>query len=260
MPLADLQRLVRDAVVNGDSASIGPFLVGGSWPARRFDIHRRHYEESLTAAVVGRFPATGWLIGARRLGVAARAFVHAHPPIAPCIAEYGPAFPGFLSTWQDMARLEYVQAFADLDWHLGRLAVSVDEAPVERHELARTRPDDLADAVVTLQAGLHYAAAPWPIDALIQMYLADSSPDSWTLRDDDVRLEIRGARGEFRFARLSAAVFAFRSSLACGRTLGDAAGHALAIDEAFDPGAALVAALDEGLIRSLRKPRRGEPV
>jgi hypothetical protein len=138
VPVADLQRRIRDAVVRGDSESVAPFLVGGGQPSKRFDIHRRHYEESLTTAVVGRFPATGWLVGSRRIEAAARAFVHAHPPTAPCIAEYGPAFPSFLATWPETERLTYVPEFADLDWHLGRLAVSVDVAAVEPDAMAPT--------------------------------------------------------------------------------------------------------------------------
>ena len=82
-------------------------------PSKRLDIHLRHYEASLTAAVVGRFPATVWLIGARRLEQAARRFVHEHPPTAPCIAEYGAAFPTFLGSWPDTAHLTYAPAFAN---------------------------------------------------------------------------------------------------------------------------------------------------
>ena len=260
MSLVDLQQQVRHAVVDRDSASIASLLIGGVQPARRFDIHRRHYEESLTSAVIGRFAATAWLIGTARLEHAARAFVHAQPPTAPCIADYGSAFPGFLSTWPDVAHLTYVPAFADLDWHLGRLAVCVDEPPVERGELMHIGPGDLAESRVTIQPGIHYLAAPWPIDTLIQMHLADSSPDAWTLRAEDVHLEVRGARGALRFTRLSAGFFAFRTALACGGTLGDAAARALALDDAFDPGAALVALLNEGVMTSLVKPGRGEHV
>lgn len=258
MPLADLQRQVRHAVINGDSASIAPLLTGGIRPARRFDIHRRHYEESLTAAVVGRFPATGWLIGPTRLEAVARAFVHAHPPTAPCIAEYGSAFPGFLATWPETAHLTYLPTFADLDWHLGRLAVSVDLAPVGADDLTRLDPNHLADLAVTLQPGTHYVDAPWAIDTLFKMYLTDTSPESWTLQHEEVRLEARGARGTFRFSRLSAPAHTFRASLASGDTLGDAAARALEFDKAFDPGAALLALLDERLMTSIGRPDAGD--
>jgi hypothetical protein len=258
VPLVDLQRHVRDAVINGDSASIAPLLTGGIHPARRFDIHRRHYEESLTAAITGRFPATGWLIGPVRLGAAARDFVHKHPPAAPCIAEYGIAFPGFLGMCPDTSHLTYLPVFADLDWHLGRLAVSVDVAPIGASELRCLDPNHLADMVVTLQPGAHYLAAPWAIDTLFKMYLTDTSPESWTLRHEEARLEVRGARGTFRFSRLSASDYTFRASLAAGLTLGEAAVHSLEHDRAFDPGAALLALVDERLITAIGRPDAGD--
>lgn len=251
MPLAELQRQVRDALIIGDADTLAAPFVGGARPARRFDIHRRHYEESLTAAVVGRFPATAWLIGPARLEAAARSFVHAHPPMVPCIAEYGGAFPGFLATWPETQPLTYVPAFADLDWHLGRLAVSVDMPSCGTDQLMQIGADTLPDAPVVFQAGTHYQHAPWDIDSLIKLYLADTAPESWTLCHEDVYLEVRGSRGTFRFSRLTAPDFAFRISLAAGRTFGDAAVRALELDPAFDPGAALRAVVDERLMTSI---------
>jgi hypothetical protein len=257
MPLADLQQRIRDAVVNGDSASISPLLVGGRDAAKRLAIHGHHYEASLTAAVVGRFPATGWLIGPRRLEHAARRFVRRLPPTAPCIAEYGSQFPAFLAAWPDTAPLSYVPEFADLDWHLGRLAVSIDIPVVGRERLAAIDPNALADMTVSLQPGTHHLRASWPIDQLIGMYLADSSPESWTLIEEEVRLQVRGARGAFRFSRLSAGEYVFRTSLAEGHSLGDATCRAVEGDPSFDPGRGLLALVDEQLITSLGGAQAG---
>lgn len=168
------------------------------------------------------------------------------------------AFPAFLETRPETAHLAYLQAFADLDWHLGRLAVSVEVAPVGADDLTRLDPNHLADLVVTLQPGTHYVHAPWAIDTLIRMYLTDTSPESWTLRPEDTRLEVRGARGTFRFSRLSAGDHAFRASLGAGLTVGEAATHALEHDSAFDPGAALFALVDERLMTRVERTGVGE--
>ena len=257
MPLADLQQQIRDAVVTGDTTSVGPLLVGGRDAAKRLAIHLHHYEASLTAAVVGRFPATGWLVGHRRLEDAARTFVHDHPPTAACIAEYGAEFPTFLATWPDTNHLTYVAGFADLDWHLGRLAVSIDVDAVARDRLAAIDPTDLASVSFRFQAGTHYLRASWPIDSLITLYLSDVAPESWTLVDEEVRVEVRGSRGTFRFSRLSAGEYAFRLSLAEGLTVGDATGRALGIDPAFDPGVALLTLVDQQLITSVGRSQTG---
>jgi hypothetical protein len=77
-------------------------------------------------------------------------------------------------------------------------------------------------------------------------------------QNEDVRIQARGARGSFRFSRLSAGEFAFRVPLAEGHTLGEAAGGALEVDPSFDPGLALLALVDDQLITSLRKSQRGD--
>jgi hypothetical protein len=84
------------------------------------------------------------------------------------------------------------------------------------------------------------------------------SPESWTLRHEEVRLEVRGARGTFRFSRLSAPDYTFRASLAAGLTLGEAAAHALGHDGAFDPGAALQALVGEGLMAAVGRTGAGD--
>jgi hypothetical protein len=254
MSLAELQHQMRDAVITGSSASIAARLLGGRDAAKRFGIHHRHYTASLATAIVGRFPATGWLVGPGQLEDAARQFVREHPPLAPCIAEYGARFPAFLGTWPATADLRYVPAFADLDWHLGRLAVAVDVAALGREQLATLNATDLADLVVTLQSGTHYVEASWAIDTLMTMYLGDASPESWTLTDEPVHVEVRGARGAFRFSRLRAGELVFRRSIAGGVSLSDAASHALKIDPGFDPGAGLLSLLDERLITAIGRP------
>ncbi len=254
MSLADLQHQMRDAVITGCSAPIAAQLVGGRDAAKRLGIHHRHYTASLTAAIVARFPATGWLVGSGRLEDAAGQFVHEHPPTAACIAEYGAAFPAFLGTWPATAGFTYLTTFADLDWHLGRLAVAVDVAALPRERLATLSAPDLADLVVALQPGTHYVEASWAVDALMTMYPADAAPESWTLVEEPGHLEVRGARGSFRFSRLRVGDFTFRRSVARRVSLGDAARDALEIDPAFDPGAGLLSLLDERLITCIGRP------
>ncbi len=250
-PLADVQRRVRDAVVMGDAAAVASLFVGGTDAAQRLAIHLRHYRTSLVTAVLGRFPATGWLVGTPLLEDAATQFVREHPPSAPCIGEYGQRFPQFLATWPGAERVPYLRAFADLDWHLGRLALAIDLPVVTRDDVAAVAADDLADAVLTIQPGTHYAHTESPIDELMTLYLSDAAPAQFTLADTEAWIEVRGARGSFRFARLTAAEFSFRVAIADGLSLGDAAQRAWSTDSTFDPGLDLAAIVDGGLATSI---------
>src|SRR3954451_16728185 len=97
--LLEIQRRIRDAVVtDGAAGELLPLLAGGRDPQGRLAIHHHHYQASLTRALLEKFPAVSWLAGERFATAAAQAFVHAHPPAAPCIAEYGVDYPAFLTS------------------------------------------------------------------------------------------------------------------------------------------------------------------
>ena len=189
LTLADIQRGIRDAVVTGKDEAVAPLLVGGARPEHRLAIHRRHYEASLTRALVERFPATVWLVGSELVTHAATSFIHEHPPSRPCIAEYGDGFPRYLGTHPATASLPYLAQFAELEWHLGRMALATEESENVRH--------------------IHL---DWTLDELIGFYLTDAAPDKYALRQEDVWLEIRGLRGELQMNRLTREEFTCRVS------------------------------------------------
>jgi hypothetical protein len=186
--LADIQSGIRDALVNGNSAAVAPVLLGGTNPEHRLAIHQRHYAASLTRALVERFPATVWLVGSELVTHAATSFIREHPPSRPCIAEYGDDFPRHLGKHPAAAgSLPYLSQFAELEWHLGRLALATEQS-----------------------ANVQYLHLDWALDELIGMYLTDSAPDQFALRQEDVWLEIRGLRGELQMNRLIREEFARR--------------------------------------------------
>ena len=189
LTLADIQRGIRDAVVNGNGEAVAPILIGGTRPEHRLAIHRRHYEESLTGALVERFPATVWLVGSELVTDAATPFIREHPPSRPCIAEYGDGFPRYLGAHPATASLAYVAQFAELEWHLGGLALATEES-----------------------ANVLYVHLDWTLDELIGFYLTDAAPDEYALRREDVWLEIRGLRGELQMNRLTSEEFSYRVS------------------------------------------------
>jgi Putative DNA-binding domain len=158
--LVEVQTQIRNALLEGSGKHALPFLVGGSSPVKRLAIHQRHYEASLMAALLAKFPACVWLVGASLVTEAARAFVHGPPPTAPCIAEYGVDFPTYLASRPEALRFPYLQSFAQLEWHLSHIAIAVEYSPVGVDALAAIDREWLADSVLKLQPGLRYFAAP----------------------------------------------------------------------------------------------------
>jgi hypothetical protein len=187
--LADIQAAVRDALVRGDPSTAAPMLSGGAHPVHRLAIHQRHYAASLTRALLDRFPATVWLVGSALVTDAATSFIREQPPSKPCLAEYGESFPQSLGAHPAASSLPYLSQFAELEWHLGRLALATDDSP-----------------------NVHHLHLDWSLDELIGVFLADSAPDAFALRQEDVWLEIRGLRGTLGMHRLAMDDFLARAS------------------------------------------------
>ena len=246
-PLADVQARMRDALVAGAAEGVLPLLVGGPDPARRLAVHQRHYEASLVSALLTKFPATVWLMGSEFVSQAARAFVRAHPPTAPCIAEFGGDFPAALARRPGAEAMPYLESFATLEWHLGHAAIAIEHAALTMADLAAVPGDALAVLRPRLQPGIAYLPVPWPVDDLIRLHLEDEAPEEYRMQPEALWLEIRGARGAFSMIRRDAATFAFRHALHRGEPIGRAAEAALDVDGSFDPGQALTAIVHEGL-------------
>lgn len=248
--VADLQAHVARALVANSAPACAELLVGGANPSQRFAIHSRHYGASVARALVERFAATVWLVGSEPVIRAAAAFVREHPPTAPCMAEYGDQFPGFLESFAGSVLPPYVGQFASLDWHLGRLAISTNAPAVT--SLAHCAPTRIADVRLTLQDGVVYVSITWSLDELMAFYLSGEAPDSYVLREETVWVELRGSRGELSMRRLARGGYVFREALAQGSSLGDAAALAVNAEASFSPSDALIALLREGLVTGVR--------
>jgi hypothetical protein len=258
--LAEMQSRIRRAVIDGDTAGMVALLIGGCDPERRLAIHQRHYRSSLVAAIRTKFPATAWLLGIPLLDEAAGQFVRQHPPAAPCIAEYGEEFPRFLSTYSCAARVPYLYSFAELEWHLGQVAISVERPPLALEDLSRIEINALADAALTLQTGLRYLHASWPVDDLMKLYLSETAPSEYRLAAADIWLEVRSARGQFQINRLDAAEFVFRKAILDGQSIGAAAEHALDTNAEFDVGRGFATLVANGHVIAIAPlDRGGEP-
>jgi hypothetical protein len=255
--LAETQLRIRRAVIDDDTAGIASLLIGGPDPGRRLAIHQRNYQSSLVAAIRSKFPATAWLLGTPFLDEVARRCVRLHPPIAPCIAEYGGEFPRFLSNYPGAARLPYLYSFAELEWHLGQVAIAVDRPALARDAFSRVEINTLMDTRLTLQAGLRYLHASWPVDELMKLYLTDTAPNEYPLAPADVWLEVHGSRGELDINRLDAAEFVFRQDVLGGRSIGAAAEHALDADAGFDVGRAFTTLMRSGHVIGTTPSARG---
>jgi hypothetical protein len=253
--LADLQQTLAAALIDGDTDAAAKALRGGN-PRARLAIHVRHYETSLVTALHMKFPATHWLVGSELVAAAARAYVHARPPTRPCIAEYGRGFPAFLARFARTRGVPYLRTFAELELAAAEAATSIELPPAAWPAVASTGAERLLASTVRVQPGARYLRSRWRVDELMKMYLSDSMPERFVVDRSDTCIEIRGARGALRIARVDRATFAFRAALAAGRTIADSAARALRYEASFDAGTALYGLVQAGLVTSVNP--RGE--
>lgn len=257
-PLAELQGRIAAALLEGSAAPLAAELPGAAARAR-FGIHLRNYDASLLAALRDKFSACAWLVGAELFEAAAHAFMRAHPPRRPCIAEYGAELPQFLATFGRAVQLPYLQAFAELEWAMGNVAITVDSASLGWDRVASVGTERLIDAAVALQPGLRYLRATSRVDELMAIYLqAGVAPAVFELSAAPAHLEVRGARGAVSIAVLDSAEHVFRAALAAGRTIGDGAEQAVERDGTFDAGAALRRLVHSGLVTQIHHVPQGD--
>lgn len=249
--LAELQRLVCEAVVCGQPAGVASLLVGGRDPERRLAIHCRHYRASLVKTLLRRFPALTWLVGGPVIEAAASRYAREHPPATPCLAEYGEGFPALVADHLGRSDTAYVRPFGELEWHVGAASIEVEHPAMAPTALPRDG-ETLAGATVRLQPGLRYLHSEWPVHDLMRRFLTDTAPPVYELHRTPVWIEVRGARGRVDIQALDRAAWTFRAELQRGRTLEDAASLALAIDHTFDAGEALLALVAGGAVVELR--------
>lgn len=253
MSLSDAQARIRHAVVTSACEGVAPMLTGGLDPALRLAIHRRHYHASLIEVLRGRYPATGWLIGDAALTAAAAAYAVAHPPSVFCMAEFGREFPTFLASRPGVSTLTYLEAFATLEWEVGRVSVEVTQPPLEPAWLQERDPDTIGQAALTLQPGLGYLRSDTSVDDVFRVFLTGVEPSQYTLVDGPYWLEVRGARGDIDISRLPAGGWHFRRALAGGDSIEGAASVGLDADHQLTPGTALIHLFASGLVVGQRR-------
>lgn len=210
--LKGTQTRMRDALLSKEHAPLDDILGP---TASRFEIHRRHFIRSVTAALEKTFPAVVNLVDARFFAYASDAFIRAHPPTSPCLFEYGGALADFLEEFPACASLPYLGDVTRLEWAM--------------HSVFHAA--DLGEEQVP--ASLRLFTSGWPVDAIWRVAMGrDEGPvdmnsgKAWVLIYRD--------NAEVKFESLSHAGFVFHENVWTQRSISTANKMARKIDPAFD--------------------------
>ena len=250
LALHELQAAFLRAMLGPDESQLLEVIVGdGLPPAARLQIYRHHVLTSLTDVLQMTFPVICRLVDERFFRYAADAYIRQYPPEDPCLFEYGKHFPLFLATFPPCRDLVYLADVARLEWALHTAWHAEGCAPLDPAELGRLAGHEVAQLTFQFDPSVTLLRSPWPIDQIWRMNQAEEKVEATLdLREEDICLEIRRWDDDVGFRRLAPTTALFRTTLAAGQPLAEAAEAALVADEAFDCVVALHELLTDGIV------------
>jgi uncharacterized protein (UPF0276 family) len=252
VPLRNTQAAFRAALLDENNEGILDVLDGGKGEASaRLRIYRNNMFTSLTEVLKTTFPAIYRLVDERFFAYAAHEFIRAHPPAAPCLAEYGDNFPDFLSSFPPCQGHPYFPDVARLEWLLHLSAHAEPAAPLKRSALSKVPHDDCPHLTFNIDPSAYYLWSRFPLDRIWRA-AQPGAGEAVDLDSGPAYLEVRSKDGKTAFRSLEPAPYRFRVALAMGATLEAASDAAHALDPFFDLALALCAALGEGLFTGFR--------
>ena len=248
--LETYQRSFADYLTSGNDSALVEFL--GSDAEREFlKVYRNGFFKACQDALASNFPAVAHLVGDEYFGRLARRFVDANPPVGGALARFGDGFAAFVETQHPEHCLDYLSDIARLDAAWLDVYFSADESSIDggsvtmlvEHgtDLEQLRLTTLAS--VTLCHTTHDVLQAWialrdgPLSAPVVVQTQPQDVVLWRQQD------------HIQFRLLPPAEHRFITGLREGRSLGDAAAAASALDSAFDVAGTFAALLTNGLLK-----------
>jgi hypothetical protein len=247
--LRDLQRLFTDGLLADDEETVLAHIAGdGLDPRARLAIYRHHVLTTLTTTLASAFPVVCQLVDKRFFAHAADASIRKHPPVGPCLVEYGALFPEFLEGYPPCHGHPYLPDVARLEWAVHQAAQVAEIRLLDRARFDAIPLDDLPRLRFSLDPTISYLSSPWPVDKIWRAHQEGAEPaELLDLSAGGTCLEVRGVGDGVSIRVLDPAAYALRHALAVGVTLEEAAGEALAVDPSYDLIAAIQLLLQDQL-------------
>jgi hypothetical protein len=252
-PLRELQAQFAAALLAEDATGVAHEVVGdGLESGARIKAYWNHVFTSLTEALEATYPVVRRLVDPRFFGFAADSYIRRHPPVGPCLFEYGATLGDFLGSFPPCAGHPYLADVARLEWAVNVVLHAQDAEPLEPMALSQVAPADLGRLAFRTDPAAAWLRSPWPVDLIWRGNQPAADPGATVdLAAGGVRLEIRRRDDRVTIRRLEPAEFAFRAAVGAGEAVEAAADAAIALDPDFDLGAALRGLFGEALVIGL---------
>jgi Putative DNA-binding domain len=250
LSLRELQLAFCRSVTGPPSTALLALIVGdGFTPDERFSIYRTNVLSRLSETLTAAFPVVRRIVGPECFDYAAHTFIDEHLPSEACLSAYGIQFPDFLKSFSAVSQLPYLPDVARLEWSISQVvrAAPEDWLPITRLGDLSADP---AGARLRLTHCVQYLASDFRIDQIWMAHQVNDDSGSWRIDSGKAYLTVHACES-LRLDVIPKAVWAFRSHLADGHTLGNATAVALDIDPKFDIPHALGSLFGEHLVTAI---------
>lgn len=239
--ILDAQRDVPAGLVNPD----------GTPATKRFDVYRNNVAVSLGEALANAFPVVQKLVGQEFFKAMAGVYLRQHPPKSPLMMFYGAEMPGFLETFEPVAKLSYLPDVARLELALRHAYHAADAVPLAPETFQTLPPDGLMAARFRFAPAVRLIRSRHPINGIWRFNMEPGAPKP-AARGENVLV----TRPEFDpdLTTLPPGGGVFTMALMQGKSFGDALEAATAPVPDFDltatlgvffTGAALTALIED---------------
>ncbi|GEP55339.1 HvfC/BufC family peptide modification chaperone [Reyranella soli] len=233
--LREIQVAFAAHLAGHDQPALVAAMVGGHFAARRrLQIHRRHFQLSLEAALASTFPTVCALVGAKCFHRFVLGFVAGAPPADPVLSRYGDGFCPFVAEHEADHGLPHLADVARLDWALNVAFHAPLEPRLSATDLVAWPKDSLPKLSVRLPAGSSLIESAFPLDLIWQASQPGTSVDKVDLAAGPACLVVFRRSEDAAFAVLTPDEAAFVEGLSRGDHLAAAAQHASRMAESFD--------------------------
>lgn len=217
----------------------------GRLAPKRFAVYRNNVVVSLIEALGATFRGVKALVGDAFFYEMARGFVRCHPPRSPVLAEYGHAFPAYVSNYKPAVALPFLSDVARLDRAWLDAYHAADAEPLSPNAVVGLASSRLEALTLTPHPAFRLTPSAFPLAALWQAVRAG---DVSAMPEDPTAEWALVTRPRFVVGvlGLSPVEGDFFRRLANGCALGPAADKAISDDPQFELATALSRLLESG--------------
>lgn len=252
-PVSDGFEAAFTSLLAGDDSALDCWLDADTGDQARLDVYRNTVAKGRVDALAGLYPTVERLVGPDWFRQAGLIFANEAPPSSPVLDHFGVDFPGWLKTFPPAHDLPYLAAVARLDqaWSQAHRA---PDAAVLSGQVATETP---APRLFSSRASLHPSARlfwfDWTVPSIWIANRAETFDDAgvaWEEQPEGL-LIVRHAQ-VVTWRRLSRAEWSFLRACQRGRTLGEAAQAAFAVDPQLNLAATFALLLGTGALSTLQ--------